>query len=793
MRKFATWVTDHRKLVVISWVIVVVGTGWAAGAVGSDFKEDFQLPKSDSADAIDMLKKNFPAQSGDTAQIVVYAKDGVKTPEVEKRITAALTKIAKVEGVSSVVSFYGPLGAAYISKDGKTAFATVNWDHPVALEQVETEVDPILDVINDARAPGLDIQAGGAPIQVSQQSQSNGAETVGVAAAGIVLFIMFGTFMAMGMPILSALIAVGTSSSLIILSSHLFSTAQFATFLAVMIGLGVGIDYALFIVTRFRQCLREGIEPTRAVIIAMDTSGRAVMFAGITVVIALLGLFAIGVSFLYGPAVASSLTVLITMTAALTLLPALLTMAGHRINEPFTPSLLSGIKRNAGKFSNGQVLSGIISIPLLLLQCVFLPLSYIFHAIFISLPSSGIKLFGKTPPSRRRDQLTEGENPHPKWHSWAAWVQKRPWPVAIVATTVLLILAIPALSLTLGVADSGTDPADSTTKKAYDLLAAGFGPGFNGPLTIVVDNNGGPEQLAKITAQVKSTPGVAGVVPAVPSPNGKIAIITAYPDTSPQSAKTKDVVDALRADVLAKYNEKGTAAHIAGVTAIFDDFSELIAKKLPLFIGAVVLLSALLLMAVFRSVLIPIKAVCMNLLGILAAFGVVVAIFQWGWGAGLIGVSATAPIIAFLPVMVFAIVFGLSMDYEVFLMSRVHEEWEKSGDAEAAVGEGLAATGGVITAAAIIMISLFASFAVLSDDLTTKLFGVALATTIFLDAFIIRSALVPAVMAIMGEKAWWMPGWLGKILPKLNVEPSEEEMASIASGGSKPAPTDVQG
>jgi RND superfamily putative drug exporter len=792
MRTYATWITAHRKAAVILWLIVMIGTGFAAGSAGSNFKEDFKLPKSDSQQAYDMLTKNFPAQSGDTGQIVVHADQGVNNPEVKARINAALAKIAKVKGVAEVVSFYGPAGKVYVSPDGKTAFATVNWSEPIAQDMVEDQVDPVIAAVKDARADGIDVQAGGAPIQLAQQAESGGAEGVGVMAAGIVLFIMFGTFLAMGMPIATALIAVGTSSSLIILASHVVSTAEFATFLSAMIGLGVGIDYALFIVTRFRQGLREGIEPRAAVIIAMDTAGRAVLFAGITVVIALLGLFAIGVQFLYGPAVASSLTVLLTMTSALTLLPAILTMAGHRINDPFFKSVTSGIKRNAQKFTTGHVLSGIISLPLLILQCIFFPLSYIFYGLIIWLPTRILRLLHLPVPSRARDQLSEGENPHPKWHAWSAWIQKRPWPVAILATALLLFLAIPAFSLDLGVADAGTDPADSTTKKAYDLLAQGFGPGFNGPLTIVVDNTN-PETVAAITKDIKADPGIAGIAPPTPSPNKKVVVINAYPTTSPQSVKTKEVVDNLRSGVLAKYNDQGTAAHIAGITAIFDDFSTLIAKKLPLFIGAVVLLSALLLMAVFRSVLIPIKAVVMNLLGILAAFGVVVAIFQWGWAASAIGVSSTAPIIAFLPVMVFAIVFGLSMDYEVFLMSRVHEEWEKRKDAEAAVVEGLAATGGVITAAAIIMISLFASFAVLSNDLTTKLFGVALATTIFIDAFIIRSALVPAVMAIMGEKAWWLPEWLGKILPKLNVEPPEEEMAAIAAGGSKPAPTDAQG
>jgi RND superfamily putative drug exporter len=376
-------------------------------------------------------------------------------------------------------------------------------------------------------------------------------------------------------------------------------------------------------------------------------------------------------------------------------------------------------------------------------------------------------------PSRKREVLKEGEEAHPRWHRWASMVQRRPWPFAIATTAILLVLAIPAFSLELGVADAGTDAPDLTTRKAYDLLAKGFGPGFNGPLSIVVSTKAGDAKIAKLSKQLEGNPNVATVSPAIPSPNGKIVIITAYPKTSPQSKYTNDLVADIRSQDLAPLNSAGVDAHIAGITAIFDDFSTLIAKKLPLFIGAVVLLSALLLLAVFRSIAIPIKAVVMNLLGILAAFGVTVAIFQWGWGADLIGVTSKAPIISFLPVMMFAIVFGLSMDYEVFLMSRVHEEWERRKDAEAAVVEGLSATGGVITAAAIIMVSLFASFAALSNDLTTKLFGVSLATTIFLDAFLIRSALVPAVMAILGEKAWYIPGWLDKIVPKLNVEPPE--------------------
>ncbi|MBJ7458628.1 MAG: MMPL family transporter [Thermoleophilaceae bacterium] len=786
MRSFATWITRHRKPVVFVWIAIVLIAGIAAAQVGSDFKEDFNLPNSDSQKALTLLQDNFPSQAGDSGQIVFYARGGLEDPAVKARITTALGKIAKVKGISEITSPYSPAGVAQVSATGdykgQIGFATVNWSDPISMDKVETQVDPVLKVIDQTRAPELEVQAGGNPFVVAQQSDSNSSETVGITAAMLVLFIMFGTLLAMGMPIITALLAVGTASSLITLSSHVFTTAEFATFLSVMIGLGVGIDYALFIITRFRQGLREGVEPREAIVTSMDTAGRAVLFAGITVMIALLGLFLVGISFLHGPAIAASVTVLLTMSAALTLLPSLLAIAGEKINDPFYAVLLEAVRRNVAKFKSGDALGGIVSLPLLLLQCILLPLSYFFYGLVIWLPSKILTLLHLPVPSRKREILQENELAHPRWHKWSAMIQRHPWPVAAVSLTILCILAIPAISLQLGVADSGTDPADTTTRKAYDLLAKGFGPGFNGPLTIVVENSAGETKILALTKDFESNPGVAEVTPPIPSPNKQVSIITVYPTTSPQSRLTNDLVHDIRENNLATLNAAGTGAHIAGITAVFDDFSTLIGKRLPYFIGVVVLLSALLLMAIFRSIAIPIKAVAMNLLGILAAFGVVVAIFQWGWGASLIGVTSTAPIIAFLPVMMFAIVFGLSMDYEVFLMSRIHEEWERHGDAEAAVVEGMAATGGVITAAAVIMISLFASFAALSNDLTTKLFGVGLATTIFLDAFLIRSALVPAVMAILGEKAWYMPRWLDRITPKINVEPPENLVTDVETG-----------
>lgn len=788
MRTFASWIARHRKLVVFAWIGILIGTGFLASSIGSDFNEDFKPPKSDSQQAYDMLAKNYPAQSGDTGQLVFRSEAGVNDPDTQKAIEGAIAKIKLVEGVGTVVSPYAEEGAQQVSPDGKTAFATITWKEFITQTTLDTQVDPAIEIIEDTRTEGLRVEGGGGPFQFAQQSESGGAEVVGVAVAMVVLFIMFGTFLAMGMPIITALIAVSTSMSLIAVLSNVINTAEFATFLSIMIGLGVGIDYALFVVTRFRQNMRHGIEPTEAVVQSMDTAGRAVLFAGITVMIALLGLFLVGMNFLYGPALAASMTVLLTMIASLTLLPALLVIAGARINDPFFPTLINAIKRNFGKFKNGQFLSGIVSLPLLLVQSILLPLSYVFYGVVIWLPQNVLRLVRLPVPHRSHAQIDEGENAHPRWHAWSSWVQRRPWPVALVTTAVLIALSIPAFSMNLGVADSGTDPKEMTSRQAYDLLAAGFGAGFNGPMQVVVDSSAGKEKIEEVAKQLEADPGVATVVAPAPSPNGEIYLITVFPTTSPQSTLTNELVHRIRDD-LAPLNDAGYKAHVAGITAIFDDFSTQIKEKLPIFIGAVVLLSALLLMAVFRSIAIPLKAVVMNLLGILAAFGVTVAIFQWGWGASLIGVDSTAPIIAFLPVMMFAIVFGLSMDYEVFLMSRVHEEWVRRQDADEAVVEGVSATGGVITAAAIIMVSLFASFAVLSNDLTTKLFGVSLATTIFLDAFIIRSALVPAVMAILGEKAWWMPAWMDRVLPTVHVEaaPDEQPAAATASAAAAPA------
>jgi RND superfamily putative drug exporter len=706
VRRLAEFCIRHRRLVVLGWIAILLGCGVAAGAAGSTFKQNFSLPKSDSQQAVQLLKDRFPQQSGDTAQVVFHARAGtLRDPALQARVRRALRTVQGDPHVRSVQ----PPGPGSVSPDGRTAFATVAFDAR-AFELSKATIQRVIDDAQAAASPALQVELGGQPIEQARQGGSSSTEAVGLAAAIVVLLLTFGSLVAMGMPVITALIALGTGTSLITLATHIFDISDFTPALASMIGLGVGIDYALFVLTRFRSGLSDGLEPRAAVTLAMDTAGRAVLFAGTTVVIALLGMFALGISFLYGPAIAASLSVLLTMVASLTLLPAMLSKVGRRIDRLRVPGL------------------------------------------------------GRTKPPEQS-----------RWMAWARFIQRWPWPAAVASLAVLLVLSLPVLHMHLGSADAGTDPADSTTRKAYDLLAAGFGPGFNGPLTVVAElpRAGDAAGLRTLRTRLTAQPDVAAVTPPRVSPAGTTAVLSVVPGTSPQSERTKDLVHRIRDDVApAVRTDAGLTVHVGGTTAIFDDFSSLLARKLPLFIGIVVALSALLLMAVFRSVLVPLKAVLMNLLSIGAALGIVVQIFQEGWLNGLLGIDGTAPIASFLPVMVFAIVFGLSMDYEVFLMSRVHEEWTKSRDASKAVVDGLANTGRVITAAAMIMVLVFLAF-VLGDELTIKLFGVGLAVAVFIDAFLIRSVLVPAIMQLLGRRAWWLPRPLDRLLPRFDVEPPQ--------------------
>jgi RND superfamily putative drug exporter len=729
MRRFATWCTGHRRTVILSWIVALFGFGMLSASVGSDFSEDFKLPASDSQEAFDLLEEKFPAQSGDTATIVyrdaghgahpnglVGGPVGVKSPPVRREMTGVFKQIERIPHVSEVASPYAAGGSAAISTDSTIAYATVQFDKPT--EELETaDIERVMDMARNASGDGLRVEIGGQPIEeVRAEEEADSSFAIGLLAAIVVLLLTFGSVVAMGLPILTALFALGVGLSLVTLGTHVFDTAEFAPQLAAMIGLGVGIDYALFILTRFRNGLDEGMESREAAIAAVDTAGRAVLFAGVTVIIALMGMLLLGLSFLYGVAVSAALAVLWTMIAALTLLPALLTIAGRRVDKLRIPGL------------------------------------------------------GSRQPSTAENT---------RWFRWSREIQRRPVLSALLSGGLLIVLCIPTLSLRLGSNDAGTDPAGSTTRAAYDLLAEGFGPGFNGPFSIVaaLPSKGDDAALIALSKELEGSQGVAETTPVMLNPAENTGVFQVYPTTSPQSEATTELLDRIRSDVIPPVEERtGAQVHVGGITAIFEDFGTAIADKLPLFIGVVVLLSALLLMAVFRSILVPLKAIVMNLLSIGAAFGLIVAVFQWGWGASLIGVDGTGPIISFFPIFLFAIIFGLSMDYEVFLMSRIHEEWEKSHDATLAVTRGLALTGRVITAAAAIMVTVFASF-MIGDDRIIKLFGLGLAAAVFIDAVIIRSVLVPAVMQLFGERAWWLPAWLDRILPRLHVEPAEGDPA----------------
>jgi putative drug exporter of the RND superfamily len=727
MRTLARWCFRHRWLVLIGWIAGLFVLGGLANGVGDNYKDEFKLSGTDSFDAINLLQESAPKASGDQEQIVVAVKDGKLTdPQNKARVEQMLAKVKTLPHVESVDSPFAQGAEAQVSKDGRIAFANVTMDDDV-IGLPTSAADKLVDTAQDFADGGLQVELGGPAIQnARQQSADGGGTDIGFLAAFVVLLIVFGSFLAAILPLLTAAFALGVGIAVIGLLSNVLTMASFSSQLSLLIGLGVGVDYALFIVTRYRQEILRGATPEEAAVSAIDTSGRAVLFAGITVCIALLGMFALGVSFLYGVATASAIVVAFTVFAALTLLPAFLALFGKRV--------LTRKQRKA-------VAAG---------------------------------------------QLTTSDE-SPLWARWSSILEKRPIVMAIAAAVVMLLLATPALDMRLGNSDAGNDPSDSTTRKAYDLLAEGFGAGFNGPLQLVAENKNGEQGKVAFQRVVDAVAKTDGVVTATkPVTVGEnIQLAQVYPAASPQSEEVNDLVKKLRSDVVPPAEQGQINVLVGGNTAIGIDFSKVLADKLPLFIGVVVLLSFLLLMAVFRSLVIPAMAAVMNLLSVAAAFGVVVAVFQKGWGAELIGVDQTGPIEAFLPVMVFAILFGLSMDYEVFLVSRIYEEWHKRGDNREAIKHGLAATGRTITAAAAIMVLVFGAF-VLGGERVIKLFGIGLASAVFLDALIVRSVLVPGLMLVVGERNWWLPRWLDRFVPRLNVE-GQGATETPPAAGSTPA------
>ncbi len=717
MRSLARWCYTHRRLVVLAWIATLLGVTAIHSAVGSSYSDNFKLPHTQSFDAVRLLQRNAPKVSGDTDHIVIAVADGkVTDPGPRAQAEKLFGEISNVPHVTAVHSPFDAAGRSQISPSGRIAFANVTFDEqPNKVSSADAK--SFVHKVTSASAKGVEFEVEGQVAEAGNKSNAGTGLLFGFIAAAAVLFIVFGSLLATLLPLVAAGLSLGTGVGVVGLLSHVFDMASFSSELALLIGLGVGVDYALFIVTRYKQGILRGLTAEEAVVESLDTSGRAVLFAGLIVCIAMLGMFALGVSFLYGVAVAAAIAVLFTVIAALTLLPAMLGFFGRLVLR----------RRERRALREGRL---------------------------------------------RTSDESAG------WAKWAGWMQKRPAVFAAVAIGVLVIIAIPFFSMRLGSSDAGSDPASSTTRKAYDLLAEGFGPGYNGPLQLVTEVNSPAQQAAfeHVVKAVAQTPGVVGAqAPQIivgKSGHPNVAIANVYPKGSPQDASTSDLLHKVRNDVVPAA-EKGTGLTVlsGGQTAIFDDFSHVLAGKLPLFIGVVVLLSFLLLVALFRSLAIPITAAIMNMLSAGAAFGVVTAVFQNGWGASLIGIDKTGPIEAFLPVLMFPILFGLSMDYEVFLVSRIYEEWHRRRDNMEAVKHGLAATGRTITAAAAIMVLVFGAF-VLGGERVIKLFGVGLGGAVLLDAVIVRSVAVPAVMMLLGDLNWRLPALLGRWIPQLNVEGS---------------------
>ncbi|HUY58798.1 MAG TPA: MMPL family transporter [Solirubrobacteraceae bacterium] len=701
----------HRRWVVITWVAIAIIANVVASVVGRQYATNFTLPGTESQHVADLLTSQFKAQSGDVDTIVFhYANGRYDAPKVKTAIEPLLKKVAADPQVVSVLSPYGPQGALQVSKDGRTAFATLNYSKRANLLPDNTG-KPVLNQIKAIHVPGLRIAAGGQVIEQAEGFNIGPATYVGVLAAMVILLLTFGSLMAAGLPLITAGLGLITGIALVGLATRITSMSNVAPELALMIGLGVGVDYSLFIVTRFRESYARLGDVEASVTEAMDTSGRAILLAGATVVIALLGMFATGVTFMYGLSIASVLAVLLVLAASLTVVPALLSRFGHRIVRP---------SRSA----------------------------------------------------RRRER--SGAAPRESgWRRWSLTVQARPKSLALVSLAVMAICLIPFFSLRLDSSDAGNDPTNTSTYLAFNMLSHGFGQGFNGPLLIAAEMPSAGKQsvVPQIREALTKTPDVVAVTAARTSPSGKVAVMEAYPGSAPQAAATTNLVNTLRQRVLPPLKHRlGLRISVGGFTAGSIDFSHVLSAKLPLFIAIVVVLSALLLLVIFRSLVIPIQAGLMNLLTIGGALGATVAVFQWGWGSSLLGISK-GPIEPWIPVLMFAVVFGLSMDYEVFLISRVREEWVHRGDAERAVADGISFTGRVITAAAAIMVCVFLSF-MLGDERAIKEFGFGLAIAVFLDALVVRCVMLPAVLQLLGRLTWELPDWLDARLPRLNIEGS---------------------
>jgi putative drug exporter of the RND superfamily len=701
LARLADLACRRRGTVVLVWIAAMVVTIGLGTSLAGEYNADYNTPGSESKAASDLTERAFDGYSGQEINVVWKDEGGADSPAAREGVDAFFDEATQVDHVAEPTP-------TRISKDGTIGATTLpltvpGWDVP------KEDGEQLIAAAEDNSGDGLEIKLGGDPIYAAQESTS--PEGIGFLGAAIVLLIAFGSIVAAGLPLAIALVGLGISSGgLILLLANIVDVPDWTTAVSGLIGIGVGIDYALLVLTRFRSAMNRGSTTHDAVVEAVTTAGRSVIIAGSTVVIAVLGLFLTGLPYMYGVAISASLAVLVVMFAAVTLLPALLAYLGPRVNKLHIPFLGRTLKAEGDSHS----------------------------------------------PAAR----------------WSHAVQRRPWPAAIIAAAILLALAAPALGMRLGFPDAGNDPPDTMTRQAYDLNTEGFGPGTNGPLVIAAElpDPGAQSEINALANQLRGEDGVAFVPDPQINEAGNAAIVTVIPTTSPQDAETEDLVKRLREDVLPEaLAGSGVTAEIGGVTAALEDQSEFITERVPLFVAGVVGLSFLLLLVAFHSPLISLKAGVMNLLSVSAAYGVMTLVAQGGTVGELIGIDHEVPIAPFLPVMMFAILFGLSMDYEVFLISRIREEYLKDGNTRRAVADGLAKTARVITAAAAIMVVVFLAF-LAAPDTFLKLFGIGLASAIFLDATLVRMVLVPAVMQLLGSSNWWIPDWLERILPRLDVE-----------------------
>jgi len=727
--RLGSWSYRHRRLVVVAWVVALVAISMAGRLAGSQFKDNLNGGTvTPSQQAAAFLQRSFPSQAGDVAQVVFQTRAPVTSAAARDRITAALAGVARLPHVASVLSPFAPGAADQVSRDGHIAYGVVRFNASGdALP--DPAIQRVIDRAQRAAGPGFAVQLGGAPVEKTEKPQFGKSEALGILAAVVILLLAFGSVIAMVLPIVTAVVAVGASFGVLDLLSHQVTVPSFAPELAALVGLGVGIDYALFVVTRYRGALREGAAPP-AVVAAMATSGRAVVFAGSTVVLSLLGLFLLGLPFIYGAALGAIIAVLLVMTASVTLLPAMLGFVG------------TGIDRlRVGR-------------------------------------------------RRRPDQIPDGT--HGFWARWSRRVQRRPWLAGGAAVAVLVLLAVPFGSLRLAFTDAGTDPSSYTSRQAYDLLAQGFGAGASGPLAVALQLPGpaGRATVAALRADLVRQADVAFVSPPRYSPGAAAAVLTVIPRTSAQDARTAALVQGLRNTVVPKATA-GTQVRvlIGGPTAASIDTAGLISARLAVVVAFVILLSVLLLMAAFRSVVIPIVSAGLTLLSTGAAYGVIVAVFQWGWLGGGIDNGATAPVDPWIPLMLFALLFGFSMDYQVFLVSRIREEWRAGAGDSDAVARALAKTGRIITSAAAIMICVFAAF-VLGDLRVLRVIGLGMAVAVLLDATLVRMVAAPAVLQLTGRANWWFPPWLERAVPGFLAEVGPGRAADSAP---RPGPGELGG